>query len=242
MWAPDVGQPGDVGGFTRRDHGDFSLGYANTALEVRDGNAALTMVEGSPCPIHKHMHAATTIHFKCDTSVFGAGEPKLIAQLPPPANQSCYFFIEWRTHVACPTRARGGNWGVISILASIAGILFFVYIIAGMFYNYFILGLRGGDVFPRYSLFSFRDTVQLFRRCIGRVKEQSESLHFGSGGMGSWGSRTNGRYRGLASSHEEEAGMLSGPPGYLDEEDEEEEEHQNGSRPQGMDSDGTIRL
>ncbi|KAF7793472.1 hypothetical protein EIP86_004584 [Pleurotus ostreatoroseus] len=137
---------------------------------------------GSSCPIHEHMKAATTIHFKCDTSVFGAG----------------------------------------------------------MLYNYFVLGLRGFDTIPRYSPFSFRDTVNFFQTCIGRVKERSGSLHLGSGGMGSWGGRSGGGYRGLAGSREEEAGMLSGPPGYLDEEDEEEEHHENPS--QGMDSNGVIRL
>lgn len=108
-----------------------------------------------------------------------------------------------------------------------------------MFYNYFILGLRGFNTIPRYSLFSFTDTVNFVRTCISRVKERSGSLHLGSGGMGSWGGRFGGGYRGLAGSREEEAGMLSGPPGYLDEE-EEEEHHEN--PPQGMDSNGGIRL
>ena len=105
------------------------------------------------------------------------------------------------------------------------------------------MGLRGLDIVPRYSVFSLRDTLQFFRRCIDRVKERSGSLHFGTSGMGSWGSRANGNYRGLASSREEEAGMLSGPPGYLDEMDDEEEPHEDhSSRPEGMDSNGVIRL
>ena len=123
-----------------------------------------------------------------------------------------------------------------------AGTLFMVYIIAGACYNYFILGLRGLDLIPRYSIFTLKDTIQFFRGCMARVKERSGSLHFGSGGMGSWGSRSNGNYRGLAGSSEEEAGMLSGPPGYLDEMDDEDEPQENNSRPAGMDPNGIIRL
>lgn len=117
-----------------------------------------------------------------------------------------------------------------------------VYIIAGAFYNFFILGLRGFDIIPRYSLFSLRDSIQFFRSCFGRLRERSDALHFGTGGMGSWGSRVNGGYRGLAGSREEETGMLSGPPGYLDEEDEEDEQHHHDSRPEGVDPNGVIRL
>ena len=59
--------------------------------------------------------------------------------------------------------------------------------------------------------------------------------------MGGWRRPPgNGGYRGL---DEEQAGMLSGPPGFLDEEDDEEPEHpvENG-RPVGMDTNGVIRL
>lgn len=123
-----------------------------------------------------------------------------------------------------------------------AATLFLVYIIAGMCYNYLVLGLRGLDLVPRYSVFSIRGTVQFLRSCVERVKEHSESLHFGSSGMGSWRSRPNGTgYRGLAQSREEEAGMLGGPTGYLDDEDEDEG-HGSDSRPTGMDSNGVIRL
>lgn len=51
----------------------------------------------------------------------------------------------------------------------------------------------------------------------------------------------NGGYRGL---DEEQAGMLSGPPGFLDEmeEDEPEQQHENGRPTAGMDDNGVIRL
>ena len=113
------------------------------------------------------------------------------------------------------------------------------YIIVGGFYNYTVLGLRGLDIIPRYSLFSFRDTINFFHICFDKIKERSsDTLHFGNGGMGGWRRPGNGGYRGL---DEEHAGMLSGPPGFLDEQDEEEEEHENG-HPAGMDSSGVIRL
>lgn len=126
-----------------------------------------------------------------------------------------------------------------------AGILLIAYIIAGGFYNYTVLGLRGLDIVPRYSLFSFRDTIDFCRDCFERIKERSSgSLHLGNGGMGGWRRpTTGGGYRGL--SDEEQAGMLSGPPGFLDEEDEEDEEPPHpagGTAPAGVDSNGVIRL
>lgn len=105
-----------------------------------------------------------------------------------------------------------------------------------------MLGLRGLDLVPRYSVLSLRGTVQFLRNCVERVKEHSDSLHFGSSGMGSWRGRSSGSgYSGLAQSREEEAGMLSGPTGYLDEEDEEDG-HDSSHRPTGMDTNGVIRL
>ena len=123
-----------------------------------------------------------------------------------------------------------------------AGTLFVVYLIAGICYNYFILGLRGVELIPRYSIFSVRGTLQWFRDLFNRIKERSGSLHLGSGGMGSWGSRGQSGYNGLAASRDEEAGMLSGPRGWLDEQDDEEEHDEHASRPSGMDSSGVIRL
>ena len=115
------------------------------------------------------------------------------------------------------------------------------YIVIGSIYNYSVLGLRGLDILPRYSLFSLRDTINFFQICIGKIKQRSsDGMHFGNGGMGGWRRPGNGGYRGL---DEEQAGMLSGPPGFLDEDDEDEPEHpaENG-RAAGMDSDGVIRL
>ena len=96
----------------------------NTTLAVRDGDPTMTLTKGSACPNHPDMPAAATIHFKCDTSVTDNGEsstcyvflvtfstltgtPKLIAQLPPPENDSCFFVVEWKTHVRLLSERRG---------------------------------------------------------------------------------------------------------------------------------------
>lgn len=55
------------------------------------------MLGGSKCA--SGSTASTIIDFICDKSVFSAGEPRLLAQLPPGDNEACSFFVEWRTHV-----------------------------------------------------------------------------------------------------------------------------------------------
>ncbi|KAI0081116.1 hypothetical protein K474DRAFT_1588342 [Panus rudis PR-1116 ss-1] len=222
IWNPKVDKPEDIGGVTRRAHGDFSIGYAvNTTLQVVDGHPTIVMTAGNACTEDSKLKASTAVRFICDTSVFGAGKPQLIAQLPPPDENACAFFVEWRTHVACPTHERG-SWSIWAIVGTIVGVLFMGYILLGLLYNRFVLELRGLDAIPRYSFFSFSDTVAFFRRCVGRVRPD--------GGLGRRG------YQGLA---EEEASMLGGPPGFLDEEEEEEEEAGRGEgRREGMDASG----
>jgi len=242
-WALKVDKPEDAAGFTRGDHEDFSIGSINTTLSVQDGNPLVVMTGGTLCANAGDLRASTVIRFLCDSSVSGSGEPRLIAQLPPSHDPSCGFFIEWSTEYACPTN-EPGNWGFFAIFISLVAVLFFSYIVGGSFYNYFILQLRGFDVIPRYSFISLSDTIEFFRNLVDRMRSSSGNLHLGSGGMGrSWG-HSDGGYRGLANSHEEQTSMLGGPPGFLDEEDEEEAAHETGSGapPPGMDSEGVIRL
>lgn len=99
-----------------------------------------------------------------------------------------------------------------------------LYVICGTAYNYFVLGIRGFDVMPRYSLCSLSDTVDFLRDWTDSVKSYSSdrNQYGGEGWRDNWGSGS-GRYSGLASSREEEGEMVGGPPGLLDEEDEEEE-------------------
>ncbi|EMD32523.1 hypothetical protein CERSUDRAFT_118565 [Gelatoporia subvermispora B] len=252
-WAVKVDNPEDVAGFTRREHGDFSIGDANTTLLVRDGHPLLIMTEGSACPLASGMTASTAIRFICDTSVFGPGKPELVAQLPPDDASACAFFIEWRTHVACPTREKGSSWGVFSILALILGILLALYLILGTLYNRYVLQLQGLEQLPRFGFVG--EFMEFLRSCAARVKDQSsdtwQSRGSGSGRWGSGGGWSRGAangYRGLANSREEQEAIIGGPPGFLDEEDEEDDHpHESGGDSQnaglsGMDANGVIRL
>ncbi|KAH9949400.1 mannose-6-phosphate receptor binding domain-containing protein [Amylocystis lapponica] len=250
-WAIKVDRPQDVAGFTRRPRGDFSLGYTNTTVHVRDGQPMLIMTGGSLCPLANETAASTVIRFICDTSVFGTGQPYLVAQLPPDES-ACAFFIEWRTHVACPTNEKGTAWGFLSILAAmyVVSALFMLYILVGTVYNRYVLELRGADQFPRYSLFTLTDAIEFFRNLTDRIRHRPSHSGFGDGG---WGTRhrgrTSGGYHGLA---EEQEAMMGGPPGFLDEQDEENAHHSpptppatsNGGTPpsSGADANGAIRL
>ena len=72
----------------------------NTTLSVQDSRPHLTFRDGSRCKSENQMRASTVIEFVCDTSVFGSGMPRLVAQLPPGDDEdACAFVLEWRTHV-----------------------------------------------------------------------------------------------------------------------------------------------
>ncbi|OJT08488.1 hypothetical protein TRAPUB_671 [Trametes pubescens] len=156
--------------------------------------------------------------------------------------------------MACPTSEGGAFGQIVSILAIVAAILFALYMLGGFVYNRYVLELQGLDQIPRFSFFSFSDTLQFFRECIGRVRDRSSdawhSQDFGgrswsSSQGGSWGSSGRHGYGGLGGTPEEGQTMLSGPPGFLDEQDEEDEEAttpRGGPGSGGMDSNGVIRL
>jgi len=96
------------------------------------------------------------VEFTCDRSVFGRGQPRLIAQLPPGDDEiACAWVVEWRTHLACPT-SEGKIWSFFVILAVMSLALLMTYAVLGTLYNRYVLQLRGVDQIPQFSIESMR--------------------------------------------------------------------------------------
>lgn len=128
-----------------------------------------------------------------------------------------------------------------------AGTLLVLYVVVGTLYNYLVLDLRGVDLVPRYSVFSLQDTLHLLSSVKDRLVEAKDRFLYSR--RGGWSSGVSTGYRGVASSREEEAGILGGPSGFLDEEDEDEEAPADDSQgytshpsTAGLNADGVIRL
>ncbi|WVN85701.1 uncharacterized protein L203_100851 [Cryptococcus depauperatus CBS 7841] len=145
-----VEDPDQVGGYIKKEGGDFSLGKANTNLTLTPmtNEPMLIMADGSPCPLNPSASSSTAIRFICNPTVFGAGTPILVASLPP--IDPCQFYFEWSTHVACPTNAKAelkqhhyyiafGAILAIAILTWFGGLTL---------YNRFVLKRRGLSQFP----------------------------------------------------------------------------------------------
>ncbi|KZV71029.1 mannose 6-phosphate receptor domain-containing protein [Peniophora sp. CONT] len=240
LWNAEVVNPDTVGAVTRRERGDFSIGAFNTTVEVLHGHPLITMMGGSPCSKGEGMSAMTAVRFICDTSVFGAGSPELVAQLPYEDEHACAFFLEWRTHHACPAARPGGFWSsLIAILGAILMIALIGYIVGMTTYNRFVLKKRGFDQLPRISIFSFTDTLDaasgLIDRCFSGKRAQA------------WrgDSRLYNHHHTTVAERDEEQAFAR--------EEEEERDHDTApvhqvgrdsheELPQGMGSDGTIRL
>ena len=77
----------------------------NTTLGVRDSRPRLTLSGGSYCKANadntpRDTRASALVEFTCDRSLFGPGQPRLVAQLPPGDDETaCAWVIEWRTQV-----------------------------------------------------------------------------------------------------------------------------------------------
>ncbi|PVF96102.1 mannose 6-phosphate receptor domain-containing protein [Serendipita vermifera] len=140
-----------VGAFYRGQHGDFAMGRANSTVTVVDGNPVLYMSNGSPCPNsgESKIHASTAIRFICEPSIFGSGQPRLIAQFPQDDEHACAFSFEWRTPYACPSgRKPAGILHLFILFGVFILIAILVYLACITLYNRFFLGLRGWDQFP----------------------------------------------------------------------------------------------
>jgi cation-dependent mannose-6-phosphate receptor len=76
VWNARVLNPQDIGASVQRknSHGDFSLGYVNTTLQVKDGMPVLVYEKGTHCPDSENMRGSAIIRFICDKDVYGAGQ------------------------------------------------------------------------------------------------------------------------------------------------------------------------
>jgi cation-dependent mannose-6-phosphate receptor len=248
LWNLKVTNPERVGGFIRRDHGDFSIGETNTTLAMKEGHPLLYMSGGSNCP-NSEYQATTAIQFVCDKSVFAAGQPELIAQVPDDDATACAFFIEWHTHFACPHGERGIFSSIVVVLILLILIFAMVYIVFMTLYNRYALHLSGFDQIP--SLPSRLTRVlsvigDWFQSIFSKFGSGGEDLNFHSHHWSAVGRDTGvGGSRFGSGSREEEEAMLAED---FEVEDSLGEHHGNpwgrgqvvpGS---GIDSAGVIRL
>lgn len=210
----------------REDRKDFSIGRVNTTLQMRDGHPLLLLTGGSKCPGGGDLRASTAIRFICDRSVFSAGTPQLIAELPPQDETACAFFIEWRTHVACPVAEPGSSLGIIVVIIMIVIGVFLLYLVFSVVYNRFALNRRGFSQLPQTPFSSPSSPVATFLDyfhdlCdrVGFTRDRWASDH-------SWpGFANRDHFERLPTSHEEAQGMLNSGSGrrHSGEEDEEDE-------------------
>ncbi|KAL1410371.1 hypothetical protein Q8F55_004379 [Vanrija albida] len=155
LW--NVDEQDKVGGVIQRpssgdagERSDFSLGQVSTNITLSPATKepVLLLENGSKCPGNENERASTAIRFVCSQSEFGAGKPRLVAALPPGDN-SCHFFFDWPTHVACATspQAELASGHLIAFGAFIA-VAVLTWFGGHSLYNRFYLGRRGLDQFP----------------------------------------------------------------------------------------------
>ncbi|KAF8515797.1 mannose-6-phosphate receptor binding domain-containing protein [Hysterangium stoloniferum] len=218
-----MANPATVEAFYRGPHSDISIGNVNTTIVIKDSHPLLLLSGGTPCGGESSaLKASSAIRFICDNDVFGTGQPKFIAQFPPDDESACGFVFEWRTHVACPT-AKAGS-GVIEIVAAVALVLLLTYIVAGVVYRRLVLGYRGLDQFPRFSLIPISSLPHYWSEFVDWISDLRDHFRGGvrdlwprsratSGGTHPtrWRSRSDG-FSPLAR-EEEEAMFRDGPDG-----------------------------
>lgn len=221
----------------REDRSDFSIGRVNTTLQIRDGHPLLLLTGGSKCPGGGDLRASTAIRFICDRSVFSAGTPQLIAELPPQDENACAFFIEWRTHAACPVAEPGSPLGVVIVIIMIVIGVFLLYLVFSVTYNRFALNRRGFSQLPRTpfsSSSSFGTFLDYFHDTCDRMgftRDQWAGDH-------SWPGFSRGdNFERLPTSHEEAQSMLNS--GDEQRHSDEDEEYHN--IPSRMDAHGVIQ-
>ncbi|WVR03836.1 hypothetical protein IAU60_000833 [Kwoniella sp. DSM 27419] len=148
-----VDDPDTVGGYVRKDDGDFVLGRVHTNLTISpmSNEPMYVITDGSACPSNPDAKASTAIRFICSPADFNAGKPVLVATLPP--QDPCHFFFEWRSHVACPTNPKTPlESGHYIVFGAILAIAIFTWFGGHTLYNRFYLQRRGMSQFPLPSL------------------------------------------------------------------------------------------
>ncbi|WVW80082.1 hypothetical protein I302_102055 [Kwoniella bestiolae CBS 10118] len=148
-----VEDPDTVGGYVRKDDGDFVLGrvHTNLTMSPMTNEPMYVITDGSACPLNPDAKASTAIRFICSPSDFNAGKPVLVATLPP--QDPCHFYFEWRSHVACPTNPKSslesGHYIAFGAILAIAILTWFG---GHTLYNRFYLGRRGAAQFPLFHI------------------------------------------------------------------------------------------
>ncbi|TFK42200.1 hypothetical protein BDQ12DRAFT_720193 [Crucibulum laeve] len=198
----------DVAGFIRQDHGDFAIGKVNTTLTVFETHPRIAMSDGSRCKSKANGEpgdnkASSVINFICDHNTIGSGQPRLYTQLPPGDDEvACSFVIEWKTQYACP--ASEGGWGFFSFIAGIFIFFLMTYTILGTVYNRYVLGLRGFDQIPQFSIESMKYHAS---EALDWLRDIAASMNINlgrSGGGGAFGGATRGSANPY--SHQAQAG------------------------------------
>ncbi|WWC68691.1 uncharacterized protein I206_102625 [Kwoniella pini CBS 10737] len=214
-----VEEPDTVGGFVRKDDGDFILGrvHTNLTMSPMTNEPMYVITDGSSCPLNPDAKASTAIRFICSPSDFNAGTPVLVATLPP--QDPCHFYFEWRSHLACPTNVKSsldtGHYIAFGAILAIAIITWFG---GHTLYNRYYLKRSGLSQFPIPS-FSFPKIA------LPKTGRSTENTSGNGPRWGAWRRRSNrSGYTGIrADEHEEEgfAGRFSLDDDELDDDAED---------------------
>lgn len=183
LWNPKLIDNRElVGAKYRGEHGDYSMGEYNTTLRFEHNNPLLIYENGSPCAVDLTVKTSTAIRFLCDNTVFGSGQPQLVASLPPGSGTPCAFFFEWRTHVACPGAPRTSIGSAVGLVVGM--VLLFLVLIFGLLlaYRWYAMQKRGLDLFPRPSLSNLVETFHDLRDFLRPTRDRwRDAPRYGGG-------------------------------------------------------------
>ncbi|WRT65640.1 uncharacterized protein IL334_002585 [Kwoniella shivajii] len=199
-----------VGGFVRKDDGDFILGrvHSNLTLSPMTNEPMYVITDGSACPLNPDAKASTAIRFICSPADFNAGSPVLVANLPP--QDPCHFYFEWRSHVACPTNPKTNlESGHYIVFGAILAIAIMIWLGGVTLYNRFYLKRTGWSQFPIPSF--HLPKIALPNVGLGRSQAASGSGSNTGPKWGSWGRRSQrSGYSGIRADDDDEEEGFAG--------------------------------